>query len=462
MLQAMLGAVVLALLCTAHQSEDLRLFPLIGLTLGLMGANHTLLAVAWLPPITLWLLLRRPPLRAFIAIGCGGLLGLSLYLFLLFRGAPTSPFGWGEVQNVEQFWDFISAKIWRDSVTTRMEELSWAENGIRFLRWSFDRFGPWASALILTLSLTTPLAYLRRWRGGERAQLRNETSLVLLCIGLCLCTLATKFSYPFNAENPDFEGYLCAALAPAGVLLWIALSALRLELRGRSVSWPLGSWLGLPLFLAALPHYDPGHRQGTRSAAAVARELLLEVPPGGALSPAHYANYFAALSLQALEGLRPDIAIPFQGFRGQAWAARRLAGLEPHWKTWLLEPEPSYPTGLHLDLPPRRRALGAENALCASGISFTPCGSELRSSAQIEALSRARFASLAAGVRDLDGRHQLAYLHAHWALWATGQGAEALRRFHIAEAERLLKSPLDLDGLARALKWRALTERDRD
>ena len=462
MLQAMLGAVALALLCRAQQSDDLRLFPLLGLSLGLMGANHTLLAAAWLPPVTLWLLLRRPPLRALIAVAGGGLFGLSLYLFLPLRGASTSPFGWGEIQNLEQLWDFISAKIWRDSVTARMETLSWAENGARLLRWAFDRFGPWASALALTLSLTTPLTYLRRWRGGERDPLRDELSLVLLCVGLCLCTLATKFSYPFNADNPDFEGYLCAALAPAGVLLWTGLSALRLELRGGRASWPLGSWLSLPLFLLALPRYDPGHRQGARSADMIARELLLEVPPGGALSTAHYAHYFAALSLQALEGLRPDVALPFQGFRGRPWAARRLAGLEPRWKSWLLEAEPSYPVGLYFDLPPRRRAQRGAPPLCAAGISLTPCGSEAHASSGSATLSRARFASIAASVRDLDGRHQLAYLHAHWALWATERGAEALRRFHLDEAERLLKSPLDLAALARALKWRAPTERDRD
>ncbi|MCK6572360.1 DUF2723 domain-containing protein [Myxococcota bacterium] len=426
----LLLSVGLAGLCLAvARGRDARALPALALTFGLAGANHSLLGLALVPAALLAIALGRPGRRALLAAVPAGALGLSAYLWLPLRATGGGEVGWGRPDTLADFWAVLSAKDWQGNLV-RTEALDLADNAYQVVDYLMSQIGYAPAGLFFIVLAAGALTGGRRTRG-----------LILACLAVAACVIATRFFYPFDALNPDMGGYFAPALLALVAAVVVAADAFTLRAGVLAMST-----LPVVLLFSGGAH-DPGQRRGARVAEPLVRGMLDEVPPGGALVMSDYSTLFGAWSLRAAEGYRPDVGLVFRGQAGRGWYIDRLATISPEWALRLADfpaafarPDVRLEPGVLLD---RLGPLAA--GLRASGLTLAVDAATGAPDAGEAALARA-FDRVLPGDptrADLDARRTLGALHlshaeAHLARGpAAPPAARERARWHLTRVEAL-------------------------
>ena len=414
------------------ETRDARWFLATAFAVGLTGACHSLLGLALLPVVTAVAVWVRLPTRAWLAGTVAGVVGLLAYAYLPLRAHAGLDVGWGNPTTFSRLADTLLARDWhKNLISEGTTGLDLTSNLTQFIDYGMDQLGL-PAALLLGLAVCV---------GLPRAARARPLPMISLALGLGPL-LATRFFYPFDAENPDIGGYL----APALVALLLG-AAWALD-RG-----PRGLWLVLALAPWARMGWDPGGRQGSRGAEAAARSFAREVPPGGVLVLADYGSWFQSFWLRAVMGERPDLLVLYRGRIGQDWYAERArrvnafgaAGPEA---ARLSGFPASFATGdAWFEVGVERERLGPlAEALMPTGVLWHVGPST--SFSEIAAAWRARTPKVSA---DRDTALALAFQHALAAEALLGRSPPdgALVDFHIAAARALVPGGSDafLDAL---------------
>lgn len=322
-----LTAVVWSGLFYAERYSDQRAYLLSALCLGLLSANHTLLTLALGLSLLPKLCLLGLSARTWFLSALSFTLGLSLYLYLYLRGTSGGMSGWGWITDIQSLWDTISAKVWQIQVEQRTHELDWTDNIIRFFLFSMKQMGIWVSLpllLFMCLNFVSALKGIVRSFFTKANSLKNSWGLTL-----CFATLAiafTKLSYPFSEGNPDFSGYVSAAVP--SVLALIALSLIHsFEALKRHNSKLISLMISCFLLLilgSTLAQKSKSRSPYSRGAELWGQTLMNEVPLGGHLWTSFYASHFITVALQTTQGWRADLNLTFRGHRHLAWSLKRL------------------------------------------------------------------------------------------------------------------------------------------
>ena len=322
-----LTTLVWASLFYAHRQEDCRAYLVAALSLGLLSANHTLLTAALGLSLLPRLLTFGLSLRVWILSLSSYLFGLSLYLYLWMRGQAGGVSGWGWISDLSSFWEAVSAKVWQTQVQQRASEVDFADNLIRFSAFCIGQIGPTTSFIILvTISLgvvrwakyspiTSMLSTHNKKDSRERIDASWGPTLALATLFITL----TKITYPFSTANPDFSGYLAAAVPSALFLLYLSTREMP-----RSAS-PMVLFL---LLMSALSHSQDSRPPQSRGAAQWGRAFSAETPPMGTLWTSYYATHFISVGLLVTEGWRSDLNLVFRGHRHLPWSHKRLESHE--------------------------------------------------------------------------------------------------------------------------------------
>lgn len=433
------GLVALTVCCWARylRRGDLRWLLMGGLGIGLQASNHTLLAVAVMAPLSLWLGVHAlshlhirgghtslsSALRVTLCLLGATMLGLSLYLYLPLRGQAGGVEGWGSVHDLSTFWDTVSASVWRRAVTERSAEVSLLENLPRFVAFMLTQMGPVSALIALIMSLLATL----RWVQDQRWGIPLTLTLIWVSVSF------TKLSYPFLEVNPDFSGYLAAG-APALCLL-LGLSALELGPR-------LAPLCLIALLVGAGVQPRAHGTAQSVSAEAWVRALTEETPPRGSLWSAHYATHFGLTALRVVEGWRPDLALVFRGHRDTTWAPLRLrASLAPRAVEDVspLSPRARLEVEGALDQLPALRSRARAVGLTWAITPWARARSTATLKLQLDAFKRRARSALPF---DIDTCYSMALYHEAHLVWLrqgpaqlTLDEQEALMRLHLSERD---------------------------
>lgn len=400
------------------RGDDDRALPTLALLFGLAGANHSFIGLFSLP-IALWAMavgVRR--WRPVIAAVPAGVLGLLAYAYLPPRAAAGGVVGWGRPDDLAAVWATISGRDWMGNVAP-----AGGESPVGHLEtmagYGVEQIGPIGAALVfIVLVAALPmLVRARRWPALAAAM------AVAIPVG-------AQLLLQVDVANPDMAGYLASVPAALVVLTALAIEALP----GRACR--VAALVFPAMLIASAPRFDPGLRQGSRSAEQIARARLDAVPPDGVLVASDYATNFQTWALQALWGERPDVAPVFRGRVGAEWQRQRLAG--PYstvaaaladFPAALTGPEVRYEVGVEMHrlgpLAARLRPAGLLLAVAASAETPWPAALDPAFAAH-------------APPTDFDGRRALALLHAQHAEHVLRSGgAPALAVAHLDRADAL-------------------------
>lgn len=416
-----------------------RILAALALSLGLAGANHTLLAVCMVP-LALWAALpalRRRPLALLPAVGVG-VLALMVYAHLALRAGAGGPVGWGWPDTPGALWDIISAKAWRTSSLTEIAAPPFGEQAQHIFSWWLDQVGPIPGAVLSLLGVAGALA-ARGQRWGRAALIGAATVMIPI--------LYTKMTYAFDRQNPDIGGYFAPAVIAGLVIAWIGAAALAPATRGLTLAVipALGLWWA--------PQVDQGGLMGARSAVTVAQRRLDEVPPDGVIAYSDYSAWFLDGWLRAIEGRRPDVIPLFRGQRHTDWTRRRLLAAFPERGAAALAfPDGPGRAGLALHVEPGVRQEAIGRPLAAWGLTRRIGEAPVEVSVEIDA------ARAVPSPADRDGRRFMAISHGHHALaegpWMRRGDPKALvrARWHLDRAEALVPGDPWLKALWEQLK----------
>lgn len=280
-----LGA--LALLVAWRPGRD-RLLVATALLFGVGLGNHVTLALLALPAGVFVLVLDPGVLRrrtlAFVLVAF--LLGLSVYVYLPLRAAADPPLNWGDPSNASRFFAHVTARSYQGYL------------GGRPLPGVIGRVS--AMAQLLIAQLTWPGLVLALLGLGELSRERKSLARFLLAYVL----ITSVFTLLYNAENP--ETYFLPAVLVLTVSLGVAVA--------RLASARLERWLALAALVAIpawqiwinFPEMDLSH---DHAAADWARQTLEGAPAGGVVVTQIDDKTFALWYMQAVEHLRPDVAV---------------------------------------------------------------------------------------------------------------------------------------------------------
>lgn len=432
-LQFLLTIVIAHLCHRVARGDDDRALPALALAFGLAGANHSFVGLFMLP-LAIWAIMvgaRR--LRPIALAIPAGLLGLLAYACLPLRARAGGLVGWGTPDTLDALWATISGRDWMGNV--RPAE---SDHGATMIGWLIDQIGPIGFLTLLALIALGALPLVRARR-----------AVALAAALAAALPLAAQGLLQVDVNNPDMAGYLAAVPAALIVLAALATDALPAHARRYAA-------LAFPaVLLASLPRLDPDDRIGSRSAEAVARARLAEVPPDGVLVASDYATAFQTWALRALWGERPDVAPIFRARIDAPWQRDRLAtehpaaaAALPDFPTAFTGPEVRYEIGVEM------RRLGPLAArLRPAGLTLTVDGDW----STLPALTAA-FAPFDAAP-DLDGRRAAALAHAQHAEHGLRLTApDAFIRWHLDRADALAPRDAWLAELRDALDRRNLLD----
>lgn len=421
-----------------QRTRDARAFVGAGFLIGLAGACHSLLGLAVVPLTVVVALRARLPARAWALATMAGLVGLFAYAYLPLRAHAGLDVGWGNPTDAARFVDTLLARDWQKNLVSEgTTGLDLGANAVAFTEYGLDQLGL-VGALALGLAVCVAL---------PRA-VRSGVGPLAAGLGLLVPVFATRFFYPFDAENPDIGGYLAPALVTA-----LALAAFVLD-RGPRWLWPI-----LALAPFARLDWDPGERMGSRAAESSIRRVFDEVPPSGVLVLAEYGSWFQAWWMRALMSERPDVLVVYRGRLGQAWVAERAARVNPFGAAGPRAarlvgfPDGFDPADAWFEAGVERRRLGQlADRLAPAGVLWRAAPPAAR--AEVEAAWYARLP--AEGLIDRDTALSWAFQHvlAAETLLAARPVDELRIRFHLEDARALLPGHRDalLDDLDARLR----------
>ncbi len=302
-----LTLVMLAMLWLAALDERGATLPALAFFAGLSLTNH-MSAVLALCGIGLFLLLERrgrfarlvPRLVPFF------LLGLSAYVYLPVRARVGPLVPWGDPQRLEQFIWHITGKqyqVWMFS-SSLGEVLRNAARGLGIV----------GRSLLWVLVPAVLWGWVRLWRTRRP-----------LAVGLAVTVLLT-FAYAANYNIPDIEAYYLPAMTALVIPTAVGLEAL--ARRAGRLRW--GLLLLVPA--AAALNWQTADRSDDFVAHDHALNTLQSAAPDATIITDWWDLYSAALYLQQVDGVRPDVCIIDKELLRRSWYFARL---ERSWP-WLV------------------------------------------------------------------------------------------------------------------------------
>ena len=311
----------------AQKYEDDRAYLWAAFFLGLLSSNHTLLALALILGIFPKLLALKLNFKVWSLSALAYLLALSLYSYLWFRGTVGGQTGWGWIVDLKSFWETVSAKVWQIQVEQRSVEFEWRDNIIRMLAFAMKQVGLVMSllfTLIISLGIWGRVKSTRNSIRGIKTLIKDlkDGWSVSLLLTSCLIVM-TKLAYPFSEGNPDFSGYMAAAVPSLIFLLAQGVQQFSRQLSERYENKIILLVFSALLISINLQHTDSRSPE-SRGAEAWGRAMMQNVPVGGTLWTSFYASHFIAVALQNIEGWRSDMNLVFRGQRRLDWSLPRL------------------------------------------------------------------------------------------------------------------------------------------
>ncbi len=263
-----------------------------------VGAAHHPIGIFYLPPLAIWVVLRRgrcPVGRKIVATACMlFLLPWTVHLYLPIRAAGDAIVRWGDPSTVSGLWRHISRAGYGDL-------LHGGTNGIPLLSrlalpWSYvyDDFG----LPVLSLALIGA-ASLIRTRKREGTLLLFFLVLATVCLPALLHVEDTAVSIEGNRVFfLPFAAALCALAALAAVSI------------GRLAGRRLLPWLFLLLLAPSLPGRFARHDLSDDHAAGdLARVALGPLDRGASLYVDEGQLLFPVIYAQTVLSIRPDVRV---------------------------------------------------------------------------------------------------------------------------------------------------------
>ena len=265
-----------------------RLLVATALLFGVGMGDHVTLALLALPA-GVFVLVRDPEVlrrRTLAFVMLAFLAGLSVYAYLPLRAAADPPLNWGNPSDASRFLAHVTARSYQGYL------------GGRSIPGVIGRAS--AMAQLLIAQLTWPGLVLALLGLGELARERKSLTRLLLAY----IVITSVFTLFYNAENP--ETYFIPAVLVLAVSLGVAVA--------RLASARLERWLALAALVAIpawqiwinLPAMDLSH---DHTAADWARQTLESAPADGVVVTQIDDKTFALWYMQAVEHLRPDVAV---------------------------------------------------------------------------------------------------------------------------------------------------------
>jgi hypothetical protein len=306
-LHAALVVASLAVLAAWHPGND-RLLVGLALLFGLGMAHHVTM-VFLIAPSAIYVLASDPGVlrRRVLLAGVAAFgLGLLFYLYLPIRAAADPLMNWGNPDSWPRFLDHVFARSYQGYLGGRPvgDVLARVPVVARLLLEQFT----WPGFVLALLGL----AELARVRPGFGRML----------IGYLVLTIA--FTLMYNAK--DGEVYLL----PTALVLAPCLGLGAAHLAGS----PGGRWLALAA-VVAIPLWQLATNwaemdlSADRTAITYARDTLSSAPRDGVVVLDQDEETFALWYAQAVEGLRPDVAVVDSRALGLGWYVEQLERRHP-------------------------------------------------------------------------------------------------------------------------------------
>jgi len=295
-LNALFVVLTLLVFVEWQRSPHRRRFFLLFLVAGLGASNHTVMgligltvaACAW------W---SRPACRrladwGFAALGFG--LGLTPYLFLMFRSRYEPRLDWGDPESLSALVSHV----------------------LRLTHWSRAWLETWSDALVIGgdylmamgaefLWLGLPLIVAGAWWLRGRGWPSGLLFLILVVNFLSMMAHGSHADL-FIWHRYYIPSYIVGALLIGAAAQWMSETRLR---RAALVLWLL------PIGLL-ISGWRANDRSRFELAEAFSRSLLAGLPPGAHLAASDDNILFVLIYLDLVEGARPDIDLIMQGVGG--------------------------------------------------------------------------------------------------------------------------------------------------
>lgn len=289
----LLGVVVLLL----DDSVDTRRLRTAALLAGLAIATHTLIALAFLAPCALGVVVaRRPPLRRVAATLALAVLGFGVVSYLPLRAAHDPSPNWGDPDSAGRLAWVLQAKAFQKSLHHDAPTASTGHELAQVTGAVVEQAAPWGFlAALIALYL-----FARR---------RETRGLAVFTATLIACAALPPALVAFDADNPDAYGYLAPAIA---AVIWLAVLAIGAITHATQRAAPkLIPTIAVVVSItyaaaqAATHAPDASLRRGER--AEDWARALLDAPPRAVVVTSYFESAFLVLGLRALEGARPDV-----------------------------------------------------------------------------------------------------------------------------------------------------------
>ncbi|MEE3041410.1 MAG: DUF2723 domain-containing protein [Candidatus Latescibacterota bacterium] len=227
----------------------------------------------------------------------GGVLGLSVWLYLPLRNGRGPGFHWAEITTSSGFWHYLTAADYRASFF----DLPWAavmRNAERFMEIWLQEW----SLLGVFIGL---VGILRLWR--------LDRSLLTIIGGALLLNLLVALNY--HRDPAGFGVFFLLALTCGASLIGYGAD----ELISRWRRPASGVLIGFCLWLVTT-HFSQADHSQVRLPGQYGRDLLAGLPEGAVLLIEGDDIAFVVDYLQRLEGVRPDIEVYNRQGRGRTLA----------------------------------------------------------------------------------------------------------------------------------------------
>ncbi len=445
------GAVYLAL--SWDWSGDRRRLLAAALLIGLGLCNHHLLVILALPPLTLFVLWRRPTDRARrFALGLllTVALGLSTLAYLPLRAAQTPEVNWGNPTTLERFYWVISAEVFQTAPES-IAAPSAAQRGSGVAFALLGGLGPLATLLGL---------------GGLYFMLRRRAHvrLGLLFSGLVLLNMCFPFLVGFDPLNPDAHGYLAVAVAflSPGLCLFIVIAVETAALAGRRgvvlVALVCMVASGSLMYQGA-SLLERGDLKGHWAAEETARQILAQ-PPGALLLTSYFETTFNLWAIQSTTDLRPDVLAVHRNFLNQPGYVEAQGKRSPLLKPYLVRWRDKGHMGARdLDQLAGRRSVRVEydlnippsviTRLQPAGLTLAVGDPGIKGAFSAHTRQLKRWARALGPMDEGETRRTAAWTHYLLTHFACLRKMGDLARFHFARAHALAPNDIRLQSLAR-------------
>jgi len=241
-------------------------------------------------------------------------LGLTPYLFLPLRAAVAPPVNWGNPVTFADFWTHVSAAQYRFKMFSSSEVAA-------------NKLGAFFADLPVAFAVAPLLFAL----AGLVVVMRRGGRLIPFSILLFATCVAYAVNYDFDDPNFRLQAHVVVALWVAFGLRAMLMSVATIHARGRAL---VRGGAAAACALVVLIPFDANYRASDRSADYAvedyARTVLSDVESDALVLTGDLEGLvLGARYLQAIEGVRPDVAVVGLGILAFPWYHHELETVHP-------------------------------------------------------------------------------------------------------------------------------------